>query len=331
MSVPGLELHHGLVAARGGGGFLLGIWRVFRFKPAIAAAILWALFACSSMWSLAATRPDTFVETRSACDPAHPMRCALCPTGDALAEGAYVPPGCEGGGTLMKTTPVSFKRPRGAANQAASLFQTLATFATIGAITVFIVGGAGAMRARRPSRVMAAARHVKRETDRARRDVDRAQRTATKLGGRRLEKAGKRWAAEDAQGLPRSELSRLDRALIGKRVAPPKQKKAKGKRKADKAAASEVDWDTQAALLTAEIAARNNAGKARLVPTAGPPVAPNASPSPQIAAHRARTAAVSADVAQFLGDLERHDHEANGWVGYTPPPAPVPLGKENDR
>lgn len=325
--VPGLELHHGLMAARGGGGFLLGIWRVVRFKPAVAAAAFWLLFGLSNAAAVASNRPDEVVERRAGCDPDRPLRCSLCPSAGAVSEGQPVPPGCEGGGTVVATQPVSYRRQEGSASRAANLFQFLAMICTIGAVTVFLCGGAGAWRSRRPSRIVGAARRVKREHDRARRDADRVGQAATKLGQRRLEAAGRRWAGEDARGQERTDLNRLDRVLIGKRVAPPKQPKAKRGRKGRRQ--TESEWDILAAGLEADIAAREAAGGPRLDPGDGPPQAPNASPSPEIAAYRAQAADVESRTAGTMRGLVRAAHEANGWVGYEPPQAPVRLDKED--
>jgi hypothetical protein len=302
MSAPVLESHHALVAARGAGRLSVALFRLFFWAPAVFAVGAWVLFAFfNGVSTWARNTPD---ELRPAPVPGvDPQLISWKPTADAFGRGA-------------------------------SDVLPIAQMATIGAVTVGLLGVAGQRHHRRPSRVMAVARHVKHENDRAKRDLRKANTTLDKWGQKRAEKWGEHWSAQAQRGELPSAPSRIDRALI-RRVDPPAAEALKGrkrnpKRKAAKARASTSDWDTEVARLTAEMEGRRLAGQARLDPSHGPLVAPDASPSPQMEAHRAQAAAVSADVQQFLGDLDRHDHEANRWVGYTPPPAPVPLSKESD-
>lgn len=305
--VPGLEMHHGLLAARGGGNLLLSVWHLFKWKPAVIAVAAWIGYAVfAGVASTAAATPDTVREVRAQCS--------------ALAQ-------CElGAGKVLATQDVSYKKQASAFAQGAGVFRSVAVVATIGALTVAVLGAAGQRNERRrTSRVMDAARRVKAEHDRARRDVDRVNRAATKLGQRRLEAAGKRWARQDAAGEARTDLGRIDRALIGKRVAPPKQAKKKGRGRKGRRA-MESEWAAELARIDA---ARSEPTEvAHLDPGDGPPEPPDRSPSPQIAVYRAQAADVEARTTGTMRGLVKAAHEGNGWVGYEPPAAPVTIEKE---
>jgi hypothetical protein len=179
------------------------------------------------------------------------------------------------------------------------------------------------------ARIKAAAEHLTREERRARRDIDRATRTLGRMGAKRRRRWERQWVAEDAYGAGRSKPGSFDHFLMG-RATKPKAKAVKPKAPKGKQARKQADaeFKEEMARIDRERAARGVVGLPMLDPSAGPPVAPvpvgtTRQLDPMVAEWNQRAEVVEARTHQTLAQLNREAQSRDGWVGYTPPPAPL--------
>jgi hypothetical protein len=322
---PTLELHHLAYGAR-------TTWRVGRWaahigfwKPVLASAALWlGSGVAMGIHQRAAAMPiATRVHSYTCSGPGIVGTCVL------KSDGTGTPMHLANGERY--TTTEDLTRPAGTALYAAQVF------ATLGSVTLVLAMGTGFLTlvgAFKPSR------RQKRGTIRgAVREDWRGGKSDAREAKKGLKKAGNAVARRRARQAESGEVA--DPSWLAAKVLahadPPKEKKAKRAKKPkakDERQQLDAEWADEVARIEANRQPEYVAP--RLDPTNGPPLAPvlagaTRTEDPQITAWNERAAAIQADTARYLAELQADEHERNGWVGYTPPPAPLaPISVKED-
>lgn len=311
MTVPTIEPHHFVYAGRA--GWRIGTWalRIGFWRPVLVTIVLWFASGVAYGWHVS-TPVGSVNRTYS----------AVC---ERLSSGLV--PSCilktDGSGTQLpmpvaQTTDLT--HPASAALHAAEVTATLGAVTFVIALATGFMTMVGAFKPSRYERRGTIRGAVRNDWNDAKSDARKAKKGMRQVGNIRARHY-------DRAGIDRSQATGLD-ARILKHADPAKQQKAKKPKGKKARQEADADWDTAVAEIAVARIARAEAVRPRLDPAAGPPLAPlpvgeTRTESPEVAGWNQRAEAVRADTARYLAELQTAEHQANGWAGYTPPPAPI--------